>query len=337
MLKLEKYKNSSYTFKIKYFNVHLNKDTAWIVKDYEVVCAFVNDTIDRDTINILKTNAVKFLAMRCAGYNNVDLDAAYEAFNIARVPDYSAHAVAEHAIALMMALNRKIYKAYNRTRDTNFSLDTLLGFDMYGKTAGVIGMGKIGKCLVNILNGFGMNVLVYDKFKDYDFVKNHDIQYVELNELYSRSDIISLYCPLTPESKYIINKASIKLMKTGVMIINTSRGELINTKDLIRALKRKKVGFAGLDVYEEESEYFFEDFSNSMVNDDVLARLLTFLNVLITSHQAFFTEEVLHNIAEITLNNIIDFYEDKFLQNEICYQCEEKDRICPKDRGERCF
>ncbi|MCK5177861.1 MAG: 2-hydroxyacid dehydrogenase, partial [Candidatus Aenigmarchaeota archaeon] len=251
--------NSKYGFSIKYFKGHLNNDTVELTKKHDVVCAFVNDILDKKIIETLKNNGIKLIAMRCAGYNNVDLNAAYENIHVVRVPDYSPYAVAEHAAALMIGLNRKTHKAYYRTRDGNFAINGLLGFDMHGKTAGVIGTGKIGKCLVSILKGFGMKVYAYDLLPDEAYAKDAGIQYTTLDELYKISDIISLHCPLTPETDYMINEKSIAQMKDGVMIINTGRGKLIDTKALIEALKSGKVGAAGLDVYEEESEYFFED------------------------------------------------------------------------------
>lgn len=323
------YKN----FEIKFFNNRLNKDTAKLAQDFEVVCAFVNDTLDKDVIEMLANYKVKLIALRCAGYNNVDVKFAYQKIHIVRVPAYSPYAVAEHAVALMMSLNRKTHKAFYRTNDRNFSINGLLGFDMHGKVAGVIGTGKIGRCLINILRGFGMKVLAYDSFPGVA----ENFEYVSLDELYQKSDIISLHCPLTPETQYLINEKSISKMKENVMIINTGRGELINTKDLISALKAKKIGSAGLDVYEEEGDYFFEDFSNVMLDDDVLARLLTFPNVLVTSHQAFFTKEALRNIAQTTLNNIVEYFDGGYLQNEVCYQCEQKNQTCPKKEKSRCF
>ncbi|MCA9399249.1 MAG: 2-hydroxyacid dehydrogenase [Candidatus Omnitrophica bacterium] len=316
--------NKEFRFKIKYFTGHLNEDTASLTKGYEVICVFVNDIADSKVIQRLKDNNVKLIAMRCAGYNNVDLKAAYQKIDIVRVPGYSPYAVAEHSVALMLTLNRKIHKAYYRTRDGNFSINGLAGFDMHGKTVGVVGTGKIGKCLISILKGFGMTVLVYDPFPDEDYAKKENIDYVELNDLYASSDIISLHCPLFKATYHLINEKSIQQMKKGVMIINTGRGGLIETNDLIDGLKSGKIGSAGLDVYEEESEYFFEDFSFSMISDDTLARLLTFPNVIITSHQGFFTHEALHNIAKTTLENIQDYFDGKSLKNGVCYKCDSK-------------
>ncbi len=327
--------NNNYKYEIKYFRDHLNIDTVSLTKGYNVVCVFVNDILSKEVINFLISEKIELIALRCAGYNNVDLNAAFKRLHTVRVPAYSPHAVAEHTIALMLTLNRKIHKAYNRIRDNNFTINGFLGFDMYGKTAGVIGAGKIGRVLVKILRGFDINVLVYDYLKDEKFEKEIDCKYVNLDTLYKESDIISLNCPLTKETFHMINSESIKKMKEQVMIINTGRGQLIDTKALITGLKNGKIGSAGLDVYEEESEYFFEDYSQSIINDDTLARLLTFNNVIITSHQAFFTKEALANIAATTLDNIKDYFDGKPLINEICYKCDEP--VCRKKIDGRCF
>jgi D-lactate dehydrogenase len=326
--------NKDFGFTIKFFKNHLSKDTVDLTAGYDVVCAFVNDELGEEVVKTLKANDVKLIALRCAGYNNVDLKAVYNAIHVVRVPAYSPYAVAEHAVALMMSLNRKTHKAYYRTRDGNFAINGLLGYDMHGKTAGVIGTGKIGKCVIDILNGFGMHVVAFDKFKDDELVKNGKVSYVELDELYKCADIITLHCPLTPETQYMINQKSIETMKPGIMIVNTGRGKLIDTKALIAGLKSGRISSAGLDVYEEESDYFFEDFSSSMINDDVLARLLTFPNVLVTSHQGFFTQEALTNIAQTTLTNIKEFLDGGYLKNEICYRC---DKNCRKKANKRCF
>ena len=311
-------KNEKYDFDLKFFTGNLSKDNIVLTKDADAICIFVNDIVDREIIKILKENGVKLLALRCAGYNNVDLKAAYDyGLPVVRVPAYSPYAVAEHTVALMLALNRRIPRATWRTRDGNFSLNGLLGFDMHNKTAGIIGTGKIAKILIQILRGFGMNILAYDPYPDYNFAREHNVVYTTLDELYHSSDIISLHCPLTEETKYLINDYSISKMKDGVMIINTGRGQLIHTNALIDALKTKKVGWAGLDVYEEEADYFYEDRSESIIDDDVLARLLSFNNVIVTSHQAFFTQEALGNIADTTLQNIKAFIENNKLVNEV--------------------
>lgn len=326
--------NKEHSFDIKFLLPHLTHETAELARGFDAVCAFVNDRIDKDTLDVLKKNDIQLIAMRCAGYNNVDLKVAYGSVHVVRVPAYSPHAVAEHAMALALCLNRKIHRAYNRVRDGNFTLNGLLGFDLYGKTAGVIGTGKIGKCLIAILKGFGMRVLAYDAFPDEVFAKEQGVSYVDLSQLCRDSDIISLHCPLTPQTQHLVNEKMIAGMKDGVVLINTGRGELIDTHALIEGLKNGKVGAAGLDVYEEESEYFFEDFSSSVISDDMLARLLTFPNVLITAHQGFFTQEAMHNIAHTALMNIKDFFNGGFLPNEICYRC---NKTCLKKANKRCF
>ena len=309
--------NKDYNFDIRYYQERLSISTVPLAKGADVVCIFVNAECDAQVIDELINNGVKLIALRCAGFNNVDLKAAEGRIRVTRVPAYSPHAVAEYAVSLMLSLNRKIYRAVNRTRDGNFTLNGLLGFDMYGKTAGVIGMGRIAKELIKILHGFGMNVMAYDLYPDHEFAKQYDVKVVSLDELYANSDIISLHCPLTPDTKFLINQDSIAKMKKGVMIINTGRGKLINTEDLIEGLRSKQVGSAGLDVYEEEREYFYEDKSDKMIDDDVLARLLMVPNVVLTSHQAFFTAEALHNIAVSTLDSVKEFSEGKDLTCEV--------------------
>ncbi len=309
--------NKDYNFDIRYYQERLSISTVPLAKGADVVCIFVNAECDAQVIDELINNGVKLIALRCAGFNNVDLKAAEGRIRVTRVPAYSPHAVAEYAVSLMLSLNRKIYRAVNRTRDGNFTLNGLLGFDMYGKTAGVIGMGRIAKELIKILHGFGMNVMAYDLYPDHEFAKQYDVKVVSLDELYANSDIISLHCPLTADTKFLINQDSIAKMKKGVMIINTGRGKLINTEDLIEGLRSKQVGSAGLDVYEEEREYFYEDKSDKMIDDDVLARLLMVPNVVLTSHQAFFTAEALHNIAVSTLDSVKEFAEGKDLTCEV--------------------
>lgn len=309
-----------YHYDIRYFKGHLNRDSVPLTRGTDVACIFVNDTAGEEVIRSLKENGVRLLALRCAGFNNVDLEAAARyGLPVVRVPRYSPYAVAEHAVALMLALNRKIHRAYWRTRDGNFSLHGLMGFDMHGKTAGIIGTGQIAKILIRILKGFGMNILAQDPYPDRRFAEENGITYTTLDDLYARSDIISLHCPLTPETEYLINADSIGKMKDGVIIINTGRGKLIHTDMLIDGLKSKKIGAAGLDVYEEEGDYFYEDKSDKIIDDDTLARLLSFNNVIVTSHQGFFTKEALHNIAEVTLQNIRDFLEEKPLANQVTY------------------
>lgn len=309
--------NEKYNYDIRYYKGHLNPNNVVLTQDTDAVCIFVNDTADAAVIDAMVDNGVKLLALRCAGFNNVDLKAAKGELPVVRVPAYSPYAVAEYSLALMLSLNRKIHRAYWRTRDGNFSLNGLMGFDMHGKTIGIIGTGKIARILIRLLKGFGMRILAYDLYPDMKFAGEEGISYVSLDELYRESDIISLHCPLTDQTKYMIDKDSIDKMKEGVMIINTGRGQLINTNDLIEGLKEKKIAAAGLDVYEEEGEYFYEDKSDKIIDDDVLARLLSFNNVIVTSHQAFFTKEALHNIAETTLQNIEDFRCHRPLVNEV--------------------
>lgn len=328
--------NKDFGFKITYFKNHLTSETASLAQGFQVVCVFVNDAVQKDAVEILARNGIRLIAIRAAGYNNLDLKALFQKIHAVRVPAYSPHAVAEHAVALMLALNRKIHRAYYRTRDNNFALNGLLGFDMHGKTAGIIGTGKIGKVLIEILKGFGMRILAYDAFPDLDFQKKTGFEYVGLDALYKDSDVLSLHCPLTKETYHLINEASIRKMKQNVMIINTGRGMLIDSKALIEGLKTGKVGFAGLDVYEEESDYFFEDFSNKIITDDVLARLLSFNNVVVTSHQGFFTREALQNIASTTLENVREFFAEHKLPNEICYKCTGA-IPCPRTTTGKCF
>ena len=300
-------------FDIDYYTEKLTPKTARLAKGYDGVVAFVNDTLDSETIELLYEFGIGVIAMRCAGYNNVNFKAAHNKIKILRVPAYSPYAVAEHSMALFLCLNRKIHKAYNRTRDFNFSLNRLTGFDLNGKTVGVIGTGKIGQIFIKICKGFGMNVLAYDKFPD----KNADLNYVELDELFEKSDIISLHCPLTDETYHIIDRESIGKMKRGVLLVNTSRGALIDADALLEGIKSRKIGGACLDVYEEESDFFFEDYSSHIVEDDVLARLISMPNVLVTSHQAFLTEEALANIAQTSIENVLEFFETGKCKNEV--------------------
>lgn len=289
-----------------FFETKLNASTAELARGYDGVCAFVNDTVNAQVIDILATNGVKVLALRCAGYNNVDLAHARGKLQVVRVPAYSPYAVAEHAMALLLTSIRRIHKAYIRTRDFNFSLNGLTGFDLYGKTVGVIGTGKIGKVFINICRGFGMKVLAYDKFPTPGLDNGDTIRYVSLEELFLHSDIISLHCPLTEETYHIIDEAAIEKCKKGVVLINTSRGALVDAEALLSGIKSRKIGAACLDVYEEESEVFFEDNSGHILEDDTLARLISMPNVIVTSHQAFLTEDALDNIAQTTVQNITD-------------------------------
>lgn len=324
--------NKNFNYKLKFLDFKLTIESVELAKGYDAVCVFVNDVVTEAIINRLHELGIKIIALRCAGYNNIDFKNSFGKVHIVRVPSYSPYAVAEHAMALIMTLNRKTHKAYNRTKESNFNIGGLMGFDLFGKTVGVIGTGKIGQKFINIVNGFGMKVLAYDKFPNSAL----NVTYTDLDTIYKESDIISLHCPLLKDTEHLINNESIKKMKDGVMIINTSRGGLIEAKDLIHGLKTRKIGSAGLDVYEEEAEYFFEDFSNDMVSDDTLARLISFPNVLITSHQAFLTAEALRNIANTTLENIKLFFDGQEEYNEVCYQCKNFGK-CPKKEDKKCF
>lgn len=291
---------------LRFLDAKLDKDTVSLANGYEGVCVFVNDQLDRKVLVALKDLGVMFVALRCAGYNNVDLKAADElGMTVVRVPAYSPHAVAEHTVALILSLNRKIHRAYNRVREGNFSLDGLIGFDLNGRTVGVIGTGRIGEITARILHGFGCRILAHDLFPNPEL--NAFLEYVDLDTLIASSDILTLHCPLTPETHHIIDTSNIAHMKHGVMLVNTSRGALINARAVIAGLKSGKIGSVALDVYEEEADVFFEDLSEQVLQDDVLARLLTFPNVLITSHQAFLTTDALQNIASTTVANISGF------------------------------
>lgn len=309
--------NKNYGYEITYLESKLNSETAPLAEGFDAVCIFVNDVVDEKTIQILKKCGVKLIALRCAGFNNVDIKHMDKSIKVVRVPAYSPYAVAEHATALLLDLDRKIYKAYQRTKKYNFTLNGLLGFDIHGKTVGVVGTGKIGKCFINIMKGFGSNVIAYDIYKDEAFAKEKDFKYVSLDELYEKSDIISLHCPLTEDNMKMINKNSIGKMKQGVVIINTSRGKLIDTSDLISELEKGKIGGLGLDVYEDEEEFFLNDMSNSYIRDKDLSTLLSMPNVVITSHQAFFTKEALNKIASDTCENIKDIFEKGECENEV--------------------
>lgn len=300
----------------KFFETKLNEDTVGLANGFDGVCVFVNDTVNAAVIDRLCDLGVKIITLRCAGFNNVDMKHAFGKIHVLRVPAYSPYAVAEHAMALLLTSIRRIHKAYIRTKDFNFSLSGMTGFDLHGKTVGVIGTGRIGKVFMDICRGFGMNILAYDKFPADD----PSINYVSLDELFAGSDIISLHCPLTEDTHHIISKKSIEKFKQGVVILNTSRGALVDAEALLQGIKTRKVGAACLDVYEEESELFFEDFSGHILEDDTLARLISMPNVIVTSHQAFLTEEALSNIAETTVNNIKDFLETGKCANELCYR-----------------
>ncbi|MDO4626120.1 MAG: 2-hydroxyacid dehydrogenase [Pasteurellaceae bacterium] len=296
--------NMKYHFQLEFFDFQLNESTAKMAEHADVVCIFVNDDGSRKVLEKLAALGVKIIALRCAGFNNVDIKAAQElGLQVVRVPAYSPEAVAEHTVGLMMTLNRRIHRAYQRTREANFSLEGLIGFNMHGRTAGIIGTGKIGVAVMRILNGFGMHILAYDPFKN-PAAEALGAQYVELDELYAKSHVISLHCPATPENYHLLNRDAFAKMKDGVMIINTSRGSLIDTQAAIDALKQRKIGALGMDVYENERELFFEDKSNEVILDDVFRRLSSCHNVLLTGHQAFLTEEALMNISDVTLSNI---------------------------------
>ena len=307
----------NYNFEMTFLKVRLTEETANLTKGYDVVCGFANDNINKETIDIMAKNGIKLLAMRCAGFNNVSLKDIHNRFKVVRVPAYSPHAIAEYTVGLILAVNRKIHKAYVRTREGNFSINGLMGFDLDGKTAGIIGTGKIGQILIKILKGFEMKVIAYDLYPNQKAADELGFEYVSLDELYAKSDIISLNCPLTKATKYMINRRSMLKMKDGVILVNTGRGMLIDSADLVEALKDKKIGAVALDVYEEEENYFFEDKSNQVIEDDILGRLLSFYNVLITSHQAYFTKAAVAAITVTTLNNIRDFVEGKPLVNEV--------------------
>ena len=307
----------NYNFEMTFLKVRLTEETANLTKGYDVVCGFANDNINKETIDIMAKNGIKLLAMRCAGFNNVSLKDIHNRFKVVRVPAYSPHAIAEYTVGLILAVNRKIHKAYVRTREGNFSINGLMGFDLDGKTAGIIGTGKIGQILIKILKGFEMKVIAYDLYPNQKAADELGFEYVSLDELYAKSDIISLNCPLTKDTQYMINRRSMLKMKDGVILVNTGRGQLIDSADLVEALKDKKIGAVALDVYEEEENYFFEDKSNQVIEDDILGRLLSFYNVLITSHQAYFTKEAVDAITVTTLDNIRDFVEGKPLVNEV--------------------
>lgn len=300
--------NEKYGYEIDYFDFKLNEKTALTSKGFDAVCVFVNDTVNEKVISELKECGVKVILLRCAGFNNVDLDAAEKAgLKVLRVPAYSPHAVAEHAAALLLSLTRHIPQAYQRTKTVNFNIEGLTGRDLFGLTAGIFGTGKIGRCMADIMSGFGMKVICYDPFPDAEWAARKGYAYVGVEEIFKESDVLSFHCPLTDDNHHIVNSDNLKLMKEDAVIINTSRGALIDTKALVHALKHRHIGGAALDVYEEESAFFFKDCSADIIADDVLARLLTFPNVLITGHQAFLTSTALSNIAEVTLGNLKAF------------------------------
>ncbi|MBL7743704.1 MAG: 2-hydroxyacid dehydrogenase [Chitinophagaceae bacterium] len=310
--------NSNGQHELTYFDSSLNSRTFPLAKGYDAVCIFVNDRVKKkETVDGLASVGVRLIALRCAGFNNVDLEGlAKNNIKVVRVPAYSPEAVAEHAVALIMTLNRKTHKAYNRVRENNFSLEKLTGFTIHGKTVGVIGTGKIGQAFIRIMQGFGCKVIAYDKYP-LEELKKAGVEYVSLDELLPQSDIISLHCPLLPETHHLMSNDAFAKMKKGAMLINTSRGAVIDTQAAIEALKNGQLGYLGIDVYEQEEKLFFKDLSDSIIPDDTIARLTTFPNVLITAHQGFFTKEALEQIATVTLNNISDFEKGKKLENEV--------------------
>ena len=306
-----------YGHEVVFYENRLNEKTAPLTQGFPVACVFVHDDVNANVLEKLAENGTKLVALRCAGFNNVDTQKAKElGIQVVRVPAYSPYAVAEHTVALMLALNRKIYKAYNYVREGDFSLHGLLGFDMHQRTVGIVGTGKIGAVVAKIMHGFDCKILAYDVHENED-VKAVGGTYVTLEELFAQSDIISLHCPLLPPTKHMVNEESIKHMKDGVMLVNTSRGGLIKTPAVVDALKSGKIGYLALDVYEEEDELFFEDLSMQVIQDDVFSRLLTFPNVIITGHQAFFTREALKSIAETTMQNISDYEKGEELANTV--------------------
>lgn len=304
----------------KYFETKLNEDTVELAQGFDGVCAFVNDTVNAAVIDRLVELGISIVAMRCAGYNNVDMRHAYGRVHVVRVPAYSPYAVAEHAMAMLLTSIRRIHKAYIRSRDFNFSLSNLTGFDLHGKTVGVIGTGRIGRVFIDICRGFGMRVLCYDKFPYEGLDDGDTVRYVELEELFQSSDIISLHCPLTEDTYHLIDADSLSRCKRGVVLINTSRGALVDAEALLEGIKSRHVGAACLDVYEEEGDLFFEDKSGHILDDDTLARLISMPNVIVTSHQAFLTEEALENIAETTVQNILALRDNGQCPNEVCHR-----------------
>ncbi len=305
---------------IKYFETKLNEDTVELASGYDAVCVFVNDTVNARVIDRLCELGINTVALRCAGFNNVDMKHAFGRVHVLRVPAYSPYAVAEHTMAMLLTSIRRIHKAYIRTRDFNFSLAGMTGFDLHGKTVGVIGTGRIGRVFIDICRGFGMRVLAYDKYPAPGLDNGDTVRYVSLDELFATSDIISLHCPLTEDTYHVIDEAAIAKCKRGVVILNTSRGALVDAEALLAGIKSRKVGAACLDVYEEEADFFFEDFSGHILEDDTLARLISMPNVIVTSHQAFLTEDALSNIAQTTVENIVALTENGRCENEVCFR-----------------
>ncbi|WP_343565835.1 2-hydroxyacid dehydrogenase [Sphingobacterium sp.] len=309
--------NEHYGFQFNFYETHLGPHIVNTIENEKVVCVFVNDKLNRQVIEVLAQKGIKLIALRCAGFNNVDLEAAKEfGIQVCRVPAYSPEAVAEHTMAMLLTLNRKTHKAYNRVREQNFALNGLLGFNIHQKKIGVIGTGKIGKAFIRIALGFGAEVIAYDLYPDQDLA-SAGVRYTSLDQLFKESDIISLHCPLTADNHYLINKESLAKMKAGVTIINTSRGNLIHTNDAINALKEHKIGLLGIDVYEQEEKLFFKDLSTTIIEDDTIQLLMSFPNVLVTAHQAFFTTEALTQISQRTLKSIADILTTGVTDNEV--------------------
>ena len=323
----------AYGVTFKYFETKLNEDTVNLADGYDGVCVFVNDTVNAAVIDRLQAMGIRVLALRCAGFNNVDVRHAFGKLHVLRVPAYSPYAVAEHTMALLLTSIRRIHKAYIRSRDFNFSLAGLTGFDLYGKTVGVVGTGRIGRVFIDICRGFGMKVLAYDKFPAEGLDNGDTVRYVSLEELFAGSDIISLHCPLTEETYHVIDGAALEKCKRGVVLLNTSRGALVDAEALLAGIKSRQVGAACLDVYEEESDLFFEDNSGHILEDDTLARLISMPNVIVTSHQAFLTEEALENIAETTVQNLVSMVKNGQCPNELCWRCETAEDC----RSGKCF
>jgi D-lactate dehydrogenase len=310
--------NAAFGHELHFFEPRLTEDTASLAAGYPAICAFVNDQLNATVLEMLSRSGTRLVALRSAGFNHVDLGAAADlAIKVVRVPAYSPYAVAEHTVGMILALTRKIHRAYNRVREGNFALDGLLGFDLHGRTVGIIGTGQIGAVVAQIMQGFGCHILAHDPYPNPRLEDSGLLRYVSLENLLAGSDIVSLHCPLTPDTYHLINSQTLRQLKPGAMLINTSRGALLDTASIILALKSGKIRYLGLDVYEEEEDLFFEDLSNRVLQDDVFARLITFPNVIITGHQAFFTENALQAIAETTLGNITAFEKDLPLENEV--------------------
>ena len=327
---IESFKKYENNHNFKFYDTRLTEDTVYLANSYDAICIFVNDVVNKQVIDKLVEYNIKLILLRCAGYNNVDLEYAYNKIHVFRVPAYSPYAIAEHTIGLLLCLVRKIHKAYIRTRNFNFDIEGLVGFDLHGKTIGIIGTGKIGKAFANICKGFSMNVLAYDIYH------SDNINYVSLDELLEKSDIISLHLPLTETSYHLINEETLNKTKKNPIIINTSRGGLIDTNALIQAIKNKQISGACLDVYEEESNIFYKDYSSEIINDQTILELIAMPNVIVTGHLAYLTKDALDNIATTTLDNINDYLNKGYGDNELCYRC-GNEQECANKRNGRCF